>query len=630
MITVFCLTILYAAENLGVFFNIDSNGNTPSKLVVPSNNYEFSGVTLHDTTVELEAAERSNLFANAMSKCLFDISNTTASISNFDLPIASETKVAIARSDSVMTVSNSELYFTTLTVPFVAEDADIILDGITIRSDFAVPELVEATSPVALIRVINSDLSNFDILGDSTLLGRSPAIREVHNTKFTAVESTFSENVPNLFSCTEESSSLLNNVETFNCTNTFYGGIVAGLFGDKYFRVHNSKFSSETRTANAYHWNICIGEKAEFTDTEFSEQPLLGVTATGTSIFSMTKVTTLKGCKFLNQKSLFAGGSVVVVNALQDSSLTITSCKFINCSAGGAGGALVALVASVKLQFVRFENCKGSFVGAVYLGCTTIGSGHSVTISSCKFLKCTTAGAAGGLSITTIAENPVLIDDATTFDQCEAAVFAGLFATSPTIKLNGVRFKACKSLGAYAAGYVIGYDGSIKNILVQNCESVISPVGLGAFFVRSAAEEAKKLSYEVEAIFVEVKSGLKDTLEQLHIMVNDIAEVIEPSVDKIKKIVSETKDNIIAIGTKMTKSNTNNEVYLLPNAAPSSPTVPEPQAKEGEFADKSSKYAKQSKSDPRKDKGIKDAEAALSIRGLSVSLIAFLTFFFLW
>ncbi|KAK2941849.1 hypothetical protein BLNAU_23240 [Blattamonas nauphoetae] len=460
---------------------------------------------------------------------LFDVVNSSLSLSNVEILIEADFSIAHLLESSRITIQRSTLDFGREFTPFVADGGSVTLIDIVLSGRAPLPELMDSSTPDTHL-IMSKCVAQDVIVGLSPIFGPSSYSVEVSLSVFANIDHA----VPLLYSPRPHAlhtSSILS-LETYS--TILASSTMVNVTDDVFGAITNAPI---------------LGKSFLFRDVLSEQQTVkCDVRSTNAESPQTMEVTTETDCKvektkFRNSKDINeVGVSGLLITAIADAKLTITSCSFEKLYSSGIGGFgvttshnnhFIQLImekcefsqcaathvisatlqeSSVEMDEVFWDDCEGQS-GIVFITGRSpkpFSSDGGIELRGCGFDHCrSVTNEHSNLACLWISyAGPVLLHQQTTFMSSKTASSSAIISAA-LVFIRETRFVRCESTAGRAGGCTVrGYQVSLENVLMQSCLSRSTPTSflISLFYdvdLLKVLEIDERQKYEMRKSYIE-------------------------------------------------------------------------------------------------------------------------------
>ncbi|KAK2945212.1 hypothetical protein BLNAU_19852 [Blattamonas nauphoetae] len=507
---------------------------------------------------------------------LFDIVNSSLSLSNVEILIDADFSIAKLLKSSHIKIQSSNLDFGTEFTPFVADGGSVTLIDIVISGRATIPELMDSSTPdtnLTMSKCVAQDV----IVGLSPIFGPSSYSVEVSLSVFAnidhAVPLLYSPSPPALHTFSipslETYSTILASSTMVNVTDDIYGAITNAPIVGKSFLFRDLLCEQQTVKTDVLSINAESPETMVIkTETNFKVKKTqfinsrdvnrVGVAGLFITATEDAKLT-ISSCSFDNLNSSgIAGLRVTAPNNHHFIRLIVKKCQFLVCSATHVTSATLG-ESSIEMDQVFWDECEGRN-GVVFLtgrSPVTFSSDGGIELRSCGFQRCRSVSYShSNLACLWISyAGPVLLHKQTTFKSCSTA-FSSAFISAALVFIRETRFVECVATEGRAGGCTVkGYQVSLENVLLQSCQSVNTPNSLvvSLFFdwsLLKVLDTDERQKYEMKKCFIDRARNLANYYPDVAFAVPETTLVFgNLNATRFEKVFTSSDRNTVTMTT---------------------------------------------------------------------------------
>ncbi|KAK2950212.1 hypothetical protein BLNAU_14898 [Blattamonas nauphoetae] len=344
-------------RSLSSYINLDDNTQVitlPNEPIFSSNELKLSSQCIH-----LVGGGSTHIETCSTSLLLFDLTNSTLSLSNVNLRMNAEARLTAIDLQSSFTMSHSAIILETSMKPIVfSSGGSVSVSNVEIIA----PTVNSVLSPFVSSCNMHTDIILSGIsFSNANLEIDAPFLSEGHSRSLSLSSSTFTnvsssllrKQISSSSDTTQQLTSALVVGSNFDQTDASYTGALFSTDRIRSLSVANSSFTRATLTSNG---PTPLTESKSYTSTTFADLSNEGGSG-GALILngdSDTATLTLTRCRFLRcvSPSDKEGGAILA----QKGKLVIVVSSFDSCSAG-SGGAIATHSATLSIADSSFTSC---------------------------------------------------------------------------------------------------------------------------------------------------------------------------------------------------------------------------------------------------------------------------------
>ncbi|KAK2949587.1 hypothetical protein BLNAU_15447 [Blattamonas nauphoetae] len=561
-----------------VLFNQDQELQAPP-LILTEKIHHFHNLAFLNENKTISSLQVPTILGmHTDTSMLFELHNSTVKVWHVVALIDMEYGIADLQDHSSFELHMSTIRFESENTPFCADTGTVTLSSVTIEGSSLIPQLFQSSEHGSALNVIGCSVSDVSV-GVQAILSADRTTIKITNSHFSHIEHVFQEST--LEPTLPESSRNAEEYPLESFTTIFFNSIIANVTDDLYgtitsapMRGESFMFSGLTCTQQTLRPLSLFSSPTQFRNTEQVAQSDIEIRdckfENGSDIHksgssglflrvSGSRKVNITNCAFVALESP-SGVSGLHIDASMPTSgqspqITISKCSFTNCI-GRTTTKLDLIHTAASLWACEWTNSSSKDgVLRVRGSSPKMWTGPGLVLGRCALTDCTgqsdTESKSGCVDV--VYDGPISLANQTTVENCVGDSAAAIVVGS-IVSVECSRFVHSTSKSTFiSAGYICGWQVSMKNVLISKCASCDArhSLVLSLFWKPSLTEMEDapiESNYLAENVFVK-RGKNKVGMEILYSVPETLLldERLNPT--QFKKVHSDSKTGTVASTT---------------------------------------------------------------------------------
>ncbi|KAK2960669.1 putative hemerythrin [Blattamonas nauphoetae] len=561
-----------------VLFNQDQELQAPP-LILTEKIHHFHNLAFINEEKTISSLQVPTILGMHMdTSMLFELHNSTVKVWHVVVLIDMEYGIADLQAHSSFELQMSTIRFESENTPFCADTGTVTLSSVTIEGSSPIPQLFQSSEHGSSLNVIGCSVSDVCV-GAQAILSADRTTVKITNSHFSHIEHIVQESSPE--SSIPESPTNTEEYPLESFTTVFMTSTIANVTDDLYgtitsapMRGESFMFSGLTCTQQILRPHSLLSSPSQVRNTEQIAQSDIEI----------------RDCKFENGSDIHKSGlSGLFLTVTGSRKVNITNCAFFALeSPSGVSGlhidasmSLSGQSPQISISKCSFTNCVGRtttkldliHTAASLWACEWTNSsskdgvlrvrgsgpkmwtGPGLILGRCAFTDCTSQSDPESKSgcVDVVYDGPISLANQTTVENCVGDSAAAIVVGS-IVSVECSRFVHSASKSTFiSAGYICGWQVSLKNVLISKCASCDArhSLVLSLFWKPSLTEMEDapiESNYSAENVFVK-RGKNKVGMEILYSVPEALLldERLNPT--QFKKVHSDSKIGTVASTT---------------------------------------------------------------------------------